>query len=169
MSTEDILPPNPRQLEQTQVRGMADNGKDNVEAVFGKIDDEICRSESECPGPRLSILQSWIEHLEHKREVKMGEINEREVLADTRAHLQRRRSSTVSTVSTSAAAGDTISKSEINMILSHERNDTMKVRQVCILIEVQSIECDTAKSLQTHLHTPDSQTTRFFNSCVVPN
>lgn len=162
MSTEDIVPPNPHQLEQTQARSMATNAKDNVEVVFVKIDDEICRSESECPGPRLSILQSWIEHLEHLREVKLGEINESEVLADTRAHLQRRRSSAVSTVSTvTAPAGNTIiSKSEINMILSHEKNDTMKVRHVCILIKVQSIEYVT---LQVSCTT--KQTTRLFNSC----
>lgn len=129
MSTDDIgPPPNPLQLQQSQIATMAANtrGQDSVEIIFKKIDEEICTNESECPGPRLSILQSWIEHLEQLKSTKLKEINENEVLADTRAHLQRRRSSTVSIIS--AAAVDGISKSEINMILSHDKNDTMKVR-----------------------------------------
>lgn len=139
MSTDDIgPPPNPLQLQQTQITTMAANTRgqgnrqDSVEIIFKKIDEEICTNESECPGPRLSILQSWIEHLEQLRSTKLKEINENEVLADTRAHLQRRRSSTVSIIS--AAAVDGISKSEINMILSHDKNDTMKVRQVCMWV-----------------------------------
>lgn len=142
MSTDEVIgPPNPSQLDAAKIRTMAvnqigDGRQDSVEEIFKKIDEEICRSESECPGPRLSILQSWIEHLEGLKESKLSEINESEVLADTRAHLQRRRSSVVSTVSTVGGEKATIGKSEINMILSHDKNDTMKVRQVCILIKV---------------------------------
>lgn len=142
MSTDEVIgPPNPSQLDAAKIRTMAvnqigDGRQDSVEEIFKKIDEEICRSESECPGPRLSILQSWIEHLEGLKESKLSEINESEVLADTRAHLQRRRSSVVSTVSTAGGEKATIGKSEINMILSHDKNDTMKVRQVCILIKV---------------------------------
>lgn len=142
LSTDEVIgPPNPSQLDAAKIRTMAvnqigDGRQDSVEVIFKKIDEEICRSESECPGPRLSILQSWIEHLEGLKESKLSEINESEVLADTRAHLQRRRSSVVSTVSTAGGEKATIGKSEINMILSHDKNDTMKVRQVCILIKV---------------------------------
>lgn len=145
MSTDDVVQPlpNPWQLDQSQTSQMAtkatgeDGGRrqDSIEVVFQKIDEEICRSETECPGPRLSILQSWIEHLEQEKQEKLSEINESEVLADTRAHLQRRRSSTVSAAGAAGVTDSSISKSEINLILSHERNDTIKVRQVCILIE----------------------------------
>lgn len=134
MSTDDIQqPPNPLQLDKVPNMRMAANKKDaqnpeDVEIIFKKIDEEICSKESECPGPRLSVLQSWIEHLEHFKEVKLSEINENESMADTRIYLQRRRSSTASTVSN---AVETISKSEINMILNHERNDTIKVGQLC--------------------------------------
>lgn len=138
MSTDDIgPPPNPLQLQQSQFamnnnsNNRREERQDSVEIIFKKIDEEICNNESECPGPRLSILQSWIEHLEQLKTTKLNEINESEVLADTRSHLQRRRSSTVSTVSTAANSVEGISKTEINMILTHDKNDTLKVREVC--------------------------------------
>lgn len=138
MSTDDIgPPPNPLQLQQSQFamnnnsNNRREERQDSVEIIFKKIDEEICNNESECPGPRLSILQSWIEHLEQLKTTKLNEINESEVLADTRSHLRRRRSSTVSTVSTAANSVEGISKTEINMILTHDKNDTLKVREVC--------------------------------------
>lgn len=148
MSTDNndgvTAPPIPSQLvEPHHLATMAtnstsvDGNRDNIEVIFRKIDEEICHNESACPGPRMSILQSWIEHLEQLKAAKLSDINDNELLEDTRANLQRRRSSvaSISTVASTAATDNTrtISKSEINMILSHEKNDTLKVRQVCIM------------------------------------
>lgn len=141
ISSDNMLlqPPNPVQMEQREmaaVRGTTENGRDSVEVIYQKIDEGICGAESECPGPRLSILQSWIEHLEQVKVFKLSEINENELQLAERAERQnrRRRSSVASTSSIGGGDGarESISKSEINMILSHEKNDTMKVRQVCM-------------------------------------
>lgn len=106
------------------------SGQDNVEEVFRKIDEEICRKESECPGPRLTILQSWIDHLEQVKAAKLSEVNETEVLEDTKAGLMKRRRSSVASITLSTTEPGGISKSEINMILSHDKSDTTKVSAI---------------------------------------
>lgn len=134
MSSDEFVPPNPLEIEQSAVSALEGGKMESVEVIYKKIDEAICEAETECPGPRLTVLQSWMEHLEGLKITKLGEINENELNELGRSsHLQRRRSSTVSTVSATAPS-EVISKSELNMILSHERSDTLKVRQVCMMI-----------------------------------
>lgn len=134
MSSDEFGPPNPLEIEQRTVNALEGGKMESVEVIYKKIDEAICEAETECPGPRLTVLQSWMEHLEGLKITKLGEINENELNELGRSsHLQRRRSSTVSTVSATAPS-EVISKSELNMILSHERSDTLKVRQVCMMI-----------------------------------
>lgn len=134
MSSDEFGPPNPLEIEQSAVSALEGGKMESVEVIYKKIDEAICEAETECPGPRLTVLQSWMEHLEGLKITKLGEINENELNELGRSsHLQRRRSSTVSTVSATAPS-EVISKSELNMILSHERSDTLKVRQVCMMI-----------------------------------
>lgn len=39
-----------------------------------KLDEEICRLEAECPGPKLITIEAWIKYLESKQEVLTNDI-----------------------------------------------------------------------------------------------
>lgn len=100
----------------------------SLQDVFLELDSNIARLEKECPGPRLSTIQAWIDYLEMTRDgmaLKLMGDDGDDLGANpdgsSRPDGHDRKFPSSGRMKTDAT-------------LSQDKNDTIKVRQVCIRV-----------------------------------
>ncbi|XP_031623101.1 uncharacterized protein LOC116340645 [Contarinia nasturtii] len=76
--TENVSPqPSDYYTERASGVSRANGGVHSDQTVFEayiKLDEEVCKLEAECPGPKLITIEAWIKYLESKQEVLTNDI-----------------------------------------------------------------------------------------------